>query len=128
MQVEPTRDVTENRPEENRGISGAQSEGSAGRSNPLVLSGLRQEFHRFSSRSPRGLSGKASGQLRPPEKRITICEQAPDDGGLFCLVIIPSPLAKVMDGNEVECGIRWFGNAIANAENYKTITNGGAMW
>jgi hypothetical protein len=33
-----------------------------------------------------------------------------------------------MNGNEVERGTRWFGNAIADGDNHKTITNGGAMW
>ena len=73
----------QDRPQENRRISGAESEGRAGRSDPLVLPGLRQELHRIGSRDTRDLSGKASGQLTLPEKRIT-CEQAPIIGSLPC--------------------------------------------
>jgi hypothetical protein len=67
-------------------------------------------------------------QLKRLEKGIGINWQAPLIGSLPCFITIPSPLAKVMDGNEVERGSRWLGNAIANGENYKTITNGGARW
>jgi hypothetical protein len=53
------------------------------------------------------LPGKASGQIALPEKRITF-EQAPSDGGLFCLVVkkttIPPRLAKVVIGSLLERG------------------------
>ena len=73
------------------------------------------------------LPGKASGQITLPDKRITIW-QAPSDGSLLCFITIPSPLAKVMNGNQVERGTSMFGNAIANGDNDKTITDGGAGW
>ena len=69
------------RPQENGRISRTQPERSTGRPNPVVLPGLRQELHRLGSRSPRGLSQPASGQLKLPEKRIT-CKQAPFIGSL----------------------------------------------
>ena len=90
--------------QENRGISGPQSERCTGRSNSMVLPGLRQELHRISSRSTRGLP-QPSGQLNLPEKGITSRKQAPFIGSLPCLVIIPpSPLPKVMISNRSECG------------------------
>ena len=58
------------RPQEDRGLSGPQSEGCAGRPDSLVLPGLRQEFHYLGSRDTGDLSGEASGQIILPEKRI----------------------------------------------------------
>ena len=81
------------RPQENRGLSGTQSEGCAGRSDSVVLPGLRQELHCIGSRNTGDLPGKASGEITLPDKRITICEQAPNDGGLFCVVVKKTSIA-----------------------------------
>ena len=56
-------DCRQDRPEEIRRISGAESERCAGRSNPLVLPGLWQELHCLGSRSPGDLP-QPSSQLK----------------------------------------------------------------
>ena len=85
-------DCRQERPQENRSISGAQSEGCAGRSDSLVLPGLRQELHRIGSRDTRGLSGKASAQIKQPEKRIMSNKQAPFIGSLPCFAEVTTLL------------------------------------
>ena len=64
------------------------------------------------------LPGKASGQLKLPEKRIMTSKQAPIHWELACYaplaITIPPPLAEVMIGNHYECGAIWSGNAIGN--------------
>ena len=79
-------DCRQDRPQENRGVSGAESEGRAGRPDSLVLPGLRQEFYCICSRSAGGMP-QPSRQIRKTEKRITSYEQAPINGGLPCLVV-----------------------------------------
>ena len=78
------------------------------------------------------MSGKASDQVTLPEKRIVTRKQAPYTGSLYRnvlpMITIPSPLAKVMIGNQIERGVRRFGNAVGNGDNYQTITNGGDSW
>ena len=101
---------SQDRPQENRGVSGAQSERGAGGSNPVVLPGLRQELHCLGSRSTGGLPQPASSQLKLLEKGINTRLQAPLIGSLPCSVIIPpSLLPKVMIGNRSECagGNQW---------------------
>jgi hypothetical protein len=74
------------------------------------------------------MPGKASAQITVPKNQLATTEQAPSDGSLPCFIIIPSPLAKVMNGNQVEHDVRRFGNDIGNGNNYLTITNVGDIW
>ena len=69
--------------QENRCISSPQPEGCTGRSDSLVLPGLRQELYHFRSRNTGALPGKASGQITYPEKRIALSERAPFQGSSF---------------------------------------------
>jgi hypothetical protein len=60
------------------------------------------------------MPGKASGQLKIPEKRIASSKQAPFTGGLSRLITIPPRLAEVMIGNHPECKHFLFGNKAGN--------------
>jgi hypothetical protein len=74
------------------------------------------------------MPGKASAQITVPKNQLATTEQAPSDGSLPCFIIIPSPLAKVMNGNQIERGVSWFGNADGNGTNHPSIAYGGATW
>ena len=88
--------------QENRRLSGAESEGCAGGSNSLVLPGLRQELHCLGRRSAGGMPQPPS-QLKQLEKGISINWQAPFIGSLPCFVLqmvtIPPLSAEVTNGD-----------------------------
>jgi hypothetical protein len=44
------------------------------------------------------------------------------------MITTPSPLAKVMNGNQIERGVSWFGNTDGNGANHPSIAHGGATW
>ena len=73
----------QDRPKENRSISSPQSEGSTGRSDSLVLPGLRQELYHLGSRDTRDLSDKAPDQITPPDNHLIISKRALFHEGLF---------------------------------------------
>jgi hypothetical protein len=54
---------------------------------------LRQELHCIGSGSPWDLPGEASGQINLPGKRIAVSKQAPNDGGLLCVVVKKTSIA-----------------------------------
>ena len=118
--------------QENWSISGPQPKRCTGRSDSLVLPRMWQELHSIGSRNTRNLSGKASGQLKLPEKRIDINKQALIDEGLFCLVLakttIPPRPAKVVFGGLPKRGSVLIGSLIGSHLNYLTTSNGGDTW
>ena len=90
------------RSQENRRISGTESEGCAGRPDSLVLPGLRQELHCLGRRSA-GDMPQPPSQLKRLEKGISINWQAPFIGSLPCFVLqmvtIPPLSAEVTNGD-----------------------------
>ena len=96
-------DCRQDRHQENRGLSGAESEGCAGRTDSLVLPGLRQELYGLGSRSTGRLSQPPS-QLKLREMGISNSSQAPLIGSLPCFALLkvtmPPLSAEVTNGDK----------------------------
>ena len=115
------RNYSQDRPQKDRSISGAQPERSTGRSDSVVLPGLRQELHHLGSRDTRDLPGKAPDQITPPDNHLVISKRALLYEGLFRF----SP-PKTTIGDLTTRGGQWWSKVVLRQ--YILTSKGGRRW